>query len=108
MRRPDEAEAPNGGADFGQLLAMIAAWRWDIGDQFPNGRRFGDNANTVPIPSYTLVDASASWRATRNLTLALYLRNLTNRVYAVTTQNDGTEWLLGAPRSGWVTATLNF
>ena len=24
------------------VLAMVAAWRWDIGDQFPNGRRFGD------------------------------------------------------------------
>jgi hypothetical protein len=24
------------------VLAMVAAWRWDVGDQFPNGRRFGD------------------------------------------------------------------
>jgi aminoglycoside phosphotransferase (APT) family kinase protein len=24
------------------VLAMVAAWRWDAGDQFPNGRRFGD------------------------------------------------------------------
>jgi aminoglycoside phosphotransferase (APT) family kinase protein len=23
------------------VLAMVAAWRWDAGDQFPNGRRFG-------------------------------------------------------------------
>ncbi|TCC34807.1 aminoglycoside phosphotransferase family protein [Kribbella sindirgiensis] len=23
------------------VLAMVAAWRWDVGDQFPNGRRFG-------------------------------------------------------------------
>ncbi|MDR2983259.1 MAG: aminoglycoside phosphotransferase family protein [Nocardiopsaceae bacterium] len=23
------------------VLAMVAAWRWDISDQFPNGRRFG-------------------------------------------------------------------
>jgi hypothetical protein len=21
------------------VLAMVAAWRWDAGDQFPNGRR---------------------------------------------------------------------
>ncbi|WP_459719499.1 TonB-dependent receptor [Paraburkholderia sp. 2C] len=87
--------------------AFAPGWKAGAGVQYV-GRRFGDNANTVPIPSYTLVDASASWRATRNLTLALYLRNLTNRVYAVSTQNDGTEWLLGAPRSGWVTATINF
>jgi hypothetical protein len=24
------------------VLAMLAAWRWDLGDQFPNGRRFGE------------------------------------------------------------------
>ena len=24
------------------ILAMVAAWRWDRGDQFPNGRWFGD------------------------------------------------------------------
>ncbi len=87
--------------------AFAPGWRAGAGVQYV-GRRFGDNANSVTIPSYTLVDASASWRATHNLTLALYLRNLTNRVYAVSTQNDGTEWLLGAPRSGWVTATMTF
>lgn len=87
--------------------AFAPGWRAGAGMQYV-GRSFGDNANTVPIPSYTLVDASASWRASSHLTLALYLRNLTNRVYAVSTQNDGTEWLLGAPRSGWATATMTF
>lgn len=24
------------------VLAVVAAWRWDIGDQFPNGKYFGD------------------------------------------------------------------
>ena len=24
------------------VLAMVAAWRWDLSDQFPNGRRFGE------------------------------------------------------------------
>ena len=24
------------------VLAMLAAWRWELGDQFPNGRRFGE------------------------------------------------------------------
>ncbi|MEU8223858.1 aminoglycoside phosphotransferase family protein [Kribbella sp. NPDC048915] len=24
------------------VLAMVAAWRWDAGDQFPDGRRFGE------------------------------------------------------------------
>ncbi|TDW95532.1 phosphotransferase family enzyme [Kribbella pratensis] len=25
------------------VLAMVAAWRWDVGDQFPNGRRWGND-----------------------------------------------------------------
>ena len=25
----------------GLVLAMVAGWRWDVGDQFPNGRRVG-------------------------------------------------------------------
>ncbi len=25
------------------VLAMVAAWRWDAGDQFPNGRRWGQD-----------------------------------------------------------------
>jgi hypothetical protein len=24
------------------VLAMVAAWRWELGDEFPDGRRFGD------------------------------------------------------------------
>lgn len=24
------------------VIAMVAAWRWEVGDQFPNGRRFGE------------------------------------------------------------------
>jgi hypothetical protein len=24
------------------VIAMVAAWRWDVGDQFPDGRRFGE------------------------------------------------------------------
>jgi aminoglycoside phosphotransferase (APT) family kinase protein len=27
----------------GLVLAMVAAWRWDAGDQFPNGRRAGQD-----------------------------------------------------------------
>jgi hypothetical protein len=24
------------------VLAIVAAWRWKVGDQFPKGRRFGE------------------------------------------------------------------
>jgi hypothetical protein len=45
---PDEVSEHYPGLDLGLLrdcrilvLAMITAWRWDRGDQFPNGRRLG-------------------------------------------------------------------
>ena len=29
------------------ILAMVAAWRWELGDEFPNGRRFGEELLNV-------------------------------------------------------------
>jgi iron complex outermembrane receptor protein len=71
------------------------------------GRRYGDNANTAPIPSYTVFDATAQWQAARHVNLALYLRNLANRAYAVTSENP-TEWVLGPARSTELVATLSY
>ena len=46
---PEAVYAHYPGADQGLLeecrqlvLAMVAAWRWELGDQFPDGRRFGE------------------------------------------------------------------
>lgn len=45
---PEEISARYPGVDQELLLecrildlAMVAAWRWDLGDQFPNGQRAG-------------------------------------------------------------------
>ncbi|MBS2549381.1 aminoglycoside phosphotransferase family protein [Catenulispora sp. NL8] len=42
------------------VLAMLAAWRWELGDQFPNGRRFGEGFLRLlregpPWPSFDAV-----------------------------------------------------
>jgi iron complex outermembrane receptor protein len=87
--------------------AFTPGWNVGAGLRYV-GSRYGDTANTVRIPAYLLLDASASWRVSKTLTLALFLRNLTNRTYTITSQNSGTQWLLGAPRSGGVTATVRF
>ncbi len=71
------------------------------------GRRYPDNVNTVPIPFYTVFDASAQWQATRNVNSVLYLRNLANRAYAVTSETPA-EWLLGPARSAEAVATVKF
>jgi iron complex outermembrane receptor protein len=87
--------------------AFAPGWRANAGVRYV-GRRYGDDANRVSVPSCTVFDASLQWRATRTLDLALYLRNLANRSYAVSTSNGGEQWLLGPERSGELVATLRF
>ncbi|WP_258198145.1 TonB-dependent receptor [Pseudomonas viridiflava] len=70
--------------------------------------RYADLANTREIPAYTVADASLSWKALRNTTLGLQVRNLFDRQYAASQYNEGQQWILGEPRSLYVTADLSF
>nr|WP_314484427.1 TonB-dependent receptor [uncultured Pseudomonas sp.] len=70
--------------------------------------RYADIANTVELPSYTVVDATASWKALPKTTLGLRLNNVFNRQYAVTQYNRGQQWIMGEPRSFFVTADYAF
>lgn len=58
--------------------------------------RYADMANRNELPSYTVVDATVSWKALRNTTLGLQLNNLFDRTYAVSQYNDGQQWILGS------------
>jgi len=102
---------PNGIAEQSANLwlswACSPAWKIGSGLRYV-GRTYGDNANTVPVPSYTVIDASARWQLTHSTSLALYLRNLANRAYALSTTNDGNQWLLGPSRSAELVATTTF
>lgn len=90
-------------------LTYKPAADWVIGSGLRYvGRRYGDNANSVDVPSYTVFDLSAQWQTTRQVNIALYLRNLANRAYAVTSANNGTQWLLGPARSAELVATMDF
>ncbi len=70
--------------------------------------RYADNANTVEVAGYTVVDASFDWHVQSDLTLGLQLNNLFDRQYATTTSNNGQQWYLGEPRSFFVTADYRF
>jgi iron complex outermembrane receptor protein len=70
--------------------------------------RYADIANMNKLPSYTVVDAAVSWKALKNTTLALQLRNVFDREYASTQYNDGQQWILGEPRSLYLTADIDF
>lgn len=70
--------------------------------------RYADMANRNELPSYTVVDATMSWQALRNTTLGLQVNNLFDRRYAQSQYNGGQQWILGEPRSFFVTADYTF
>ncbi|NKN35607.1 TonB-dependent siderophore receptor [Agrobacterium sp. a22-2] len=48
------------------------------------GSTYGDAANTVPVDSYTVVDASAKYAVTENVSLAVNVSNLFDKKYETT------------------------
>ncbi|PKA69584.1 iron complex outermembrane receptor protein [Pseudomonas baetica] len=70
--------------------------------------RYADMANRNELPSYTVVDATMSWQALRNTTLGLQVNNLFDRRYAQSQYNGGQQWILGEPRSFFITADYTF
>ncbi|WP_420480924.1 TonB-dependent receptor [Burkholderia cepacia] len=101
------ANVPQQTANLWLGWAFAERWQANAGMRYV-GATYGDDANRVSIPSYTVFDASLLWRATPRVDLALYLRNLANRTYAVTTSNGGEQWLLGPSRSAELVATMRF
>jgi iron complex outermembrane receptor protein len=70
------------------------------------GKRFTNNANTAEIPAYTVADASLAWHYSRGTTFRLIARNLTNKIYALSTYD--TQYILGEPRRFDLVAELKF
>ncbi|MDD0977549.1 TonB-dependent receptor [Pseudomonas fontis] len=70
--------------------------------------RYANTANTVDVPGYTVLDANLGWNVVPDVRLGLQLNNLLDRRYAVAQQNSGQQWLMGEPRSFFVTADYSF
>jgi len=83
------------------LSHHAGAWRASTGLRYV-GERFISNANTQALPAYTTLDASIGWSVARNLQLQLNLRNLANRLYAVTSYG-ASQYLLGERRNAELT-----
>ncbi|RUX28478.1 TonB-dependent siderophore receptor [Mesorhizobium sp. M7A.F.Ca.US.011.01.1.1] len=70
------------------------------------GQTYGDDANTVSIGGYALVDAAISYKMTKDVTLALNATNLFDRKY-LTTSYYGTEFygdrlkIVGTLKHSW-------
>jgi catecholate siderophore receptor len=87
---------------------------YEIGDSFLVGggatyvgKRYGNTANTVWIPSYLTYDAMASLEIRERVTLQLNLHNLTDEVYYVRPYSNHYA-ALGPARSAVLSATFDF
>ena len=77
------------------------------------GLRFQDAvyvnaANTIRVPSYSILDALVEFEVTQNLGLRLNLYNLTDEVYIRSINNNGNRYNPGGPVSALLTATTRF
>ncbi len=64
--------------------------------------------NVAQLPSYTVYDAMAAYEVNKNLTLQLNLYNLTDKFYVQSLNNGGSRFVLGQPRSAFLSANLKF
>ncbi len=78
------------------------------------GKRYFDNANSIPLGAYVVVDAGLRWSLNEHTTIDFRGANLFNRFYAYNYYGNGTfngsgigsaAFLMGAPRSGEVVFT---
>jgi iron complex outermembrane receptor protein len=76
-------------------------WRTSAGLRYV-GERFISNANTQALPAYATLDASIGWTLGRNVQLQLNLRNLTDKLYAITSYG-ASQYLLGDERHAELT-----
>lgn len=83
------------------LTHRAGDWRTSAGLRYV-GERFISNANTQALPAYTTLDASLGWALNRNVQLQLNVRNLTDKLYAITSYGSS-QYLLGDERHAELT-----
>jgi iron complex outermembrane recepter protein len=83
---------------------------WGIGDSvrvLADARYVGDRFGGVPIPSYTVVDASVRFDVSDNIGLTLKADNIFDELYATSNYYDET-WMVGRPRTASIAFDFNF
>ena len=83
------------------LTHRAGDWRTSAGLRYV-GERFISNANTQALPAYTTLDAAIGWALSRNVQLQLNVRNLTDKLYAITSYGPS-QSLLGDERHAELT-----
>jgi iron complex outermembrane receptor protein len=83
---------------------------WGIGDSvrlITDARYVGDRFGSVPIPAYTVVDASVRFNLGDSFALTLRADNIFDELYATANNYDET-WLVGRPRMASVSFDFSF
>lgn len=86
---------------------QMSNWEAGIGARYV-GKRYGNDANTSSIGSYTVYDASAAWHVNERMTLRANIRNLTDKFYAALSRNNNLQQIVGAPRQLELTAEFRY
>jgi catecholate siderophore receptor len=93
--------------------SIWTTYRLPINLTVGGGLRFQDAvyvnaANTIRVPSYSLIDALVEYEFNNNLGLRLNFYNLTDREYIRSINNNGNRYNPGTPLSMLLTATTRF
>lgn len=94
-------------------------YRFPFGLTIGGGARYVDSqlrsanaavptTNVAQLPSYTVYDGMAAYEISKNLTLQLNVYNLTDKFYVQSLNNGGSRFVLGQPRSAFLSANLKF
>lgn len=86
--------------------AFAPDWSANAGVQIV-GKTFADNANTLEMPAYTLVNAGLQWKPHVNTTVSLRVYNLFDKIYATSSYSDN-QWILGMPRTAQLAVNVKF
>ncbi len=97
---------PERTASIWTAYRFLPQWQAALGARHV-GARQGNTANTTELPAYTVWDVSLAYDYSRVLKLALAIKNIDDRDYAVSGAAN-TRWLLGAPRTVQLTVRSSF
>jgi len=87
--------------------AFASGWQAGAGLRYV-GHRYADNANTLVLPGYTVVDAGVRWTPLNQLRVDLHLYNAFDTLYAAAPYNGGSQWILGEPLSVELSLTAKY
>jgi iron complex outermembrane receptor protein len=72
------------------------------------GQMYSNDANTQERPDYTVADLGVSWSPVERVNVSFRVYNIFDTVYPVTDYFGLNQWILGAPRTAYLTTTVKF